>query len=127
MDYSISDSAPVLDPTTAINNLGDDGLFIQLMENYDSSLMKTLEELRVAMDQIDYREIRQKSHSLKGPASYIQGERVRRAAEIVQLCVDRQEGPNIYKYYPQLIKESIRLRRRVRQYLNDLNSKEGWL
>ena len=125
MAYSISDTAPVLDYDKAINDLGDEGLFNTLLESYDSTLLKTLDELQVAMDSFDYKEIRMKAHSLKGPSSYIQAERVRRASEVLQQCVDKQEGSNTYKYYAQLIKECISLRRRVRQYLCKLNSNEG--
>ena len=49
------------------------------------------------MDNIDYIEVRIKVYSLKGPASYIGAERVRRAAEIIQFNVDNKEGPKIYK------------------------------
>jgi len=122
MDYAISDTAPLLDPQSAISDLGDDSLFNMLLENYDSSTIKTLEDLRVAMDKIDYYEIRMKSHAMKGPSAYIHSERVRRAAEIVQFCIDRQEAENAYKYYPQLIKEFIKLRRKIKEYLAKLKS-----
>ena len=97
MDYIISDTTPLLDSVSAINDLGDDGLFNILLENFDASTAKTLDDLKVAMDKIDYFEIRMKSHAMKGPSAYIHAERVRRAAEIVQFCVDNQEADNTYK------------------------------
>ena len=114
MADEISDSAPILDPAGAIAGLESDELFNTLIDAYDATLINTLKDLKVAMDSFDYKEIRMKSHSLKGPSSYIHAERVRRAAEIVQQNVDKQEGPNIFKNYPMLIKECIILRREVR-------------
>jgi len=117
MEDAIADGMPILNAQKAIENLGDESLFNTLIESYDSALIKTLEELQVAMDKIDYKEIRMKSHSLKGPSSYIGAERVRRAAEILQFNVDKQEGLKIYKNYPMLMEECIKLRRQIRVYL----------
>ncbi len=116
MSETISEAAPVFDIEKAIENLGDDALFNELVNKYDETLIKTLDNLKTAMDNFDYREIRMKSHSLKGPSSYIQGERVRRAAEIVQQNIDNRQGPNAYQNYALLMTECIRLRRQIRVY-----------
>ncbi len=119
----IKDDAPILDSKKAIENLDGDSLFNDLVNNYDETLIKTLADLKKAMDEVDYKEIRMKSHSIKGPASYIQAERVRRAGEIIQQNIDSQLGANAYKNYTKLIVECVRLRREIRLYCCNRDSK----
>ena len=123
MADTISESAPIMDQAKAINDLGDEALFNTLMEKYDDTLLKTLEELKLALDTFDYKEVRMKSHSLKGPSSYLQAERVRKAAEIVQFNVDKQDANKLFLNYPLLIEECIKLRRHIRSYIAKRQSK----
>ena len=123
MDYSIANNAPVLCYEKAIENLGDEDLFNELLKSFDETLMNNLADIKGGMDKFDYADIRLKTHTLKGTSSYIQGERVRRASEIMQFCIDRQDAKGAYEHYPLLIVESIKLRRAIRQYLCRLNSK----
>lgn len=122
MAYTIADEAPIINIEKAIRDLGDEDLFKKLINDFDATLIKTLEDLRIAMDGIDYKEIRMKSHSLKGPSSYIQAERVRRSAEILQQFMDKQDAHSAFKAYPQLIKECITLRRHIRKHLSKASS-----
>ena len=47
-------SLPVLDKTAAIEGLGDEDLFIQLLRELDTmSMSKNLTELKMAMDSLD--------------------------------------------------------------------------
>lgn len=116
MNDAISDDLLVLNAKGAIESLGDEDSFNMLLEMLEESLQKSLKALEQAMNIFDYKEIRMQSHSLKGPSGYVGGERLRRAAEIVQFNVDHQEGPNIFNNYPLIIEESIKLRREVRRY-----------
>eukprot|EP00826_Nyctotherus_ovalis_P065158 TRINITY_DN9571_c0_g1_i11.p1 TRINITY_DN9571_c0_g1~~TRINITY_DN9571_c0_g1_i11.p1 ORF type:complete len:285 (-),score=30.85 TRINITY_DN9571_c0_g1_i11:57-911(-) len=122
MIYSIDPSAPIIDYTKAITDLGDKELFIGLVGIFDENFVATLEKIKTAVDSGDNTGIRMHAHTLKGTASYIQAERVRRISEILQLCIDNNEPENVFKYYPLLIKESIKLRRAIRQYLCENNS-----
>lgn len=116
MNDEISNELQILNASKAIEGIADEDTFNMLLEMYDQSLMPALTNLEKAMNDFNYKEIRMQSHSIKGPSSYIGGERVKRAAEIVQFNVDKQQGPNIFKNYPMLIEESIKLRREIRRY-----------
>jgi len=122
MTYSIDHNASIFDAEKAIENLGDKDLFLSLVGMFVETLTKNLDEIKIAVDRIDNADIRMKVHILKGTASYIQAERVRRAAEILQLCIDKGDPNAIFDYYPLLIKESIKLRKSIRKYLCINNS-----
>lgn len=122
MNYPIDDNLPILDHAVAIENLGGQELFIDLIGMFDETLIKILNELKSAIDRNDNPDIRMKAHTLKGSASYIQAERVRRVSEILQLCIDDKNTESVFLYYPLLVKESILLRRCIRMYLCEHNS-----
>lgn len=118
MNDSISDVLQVLNAKMAIDIMGDEESYNEMLKMYDDSLMPTLRNLQQAMNEFNYKEIRMQSHSIKGPSSYIGGERLRRAAEIVQFNVDKQQGPNLFRNYPLIIEESFKLRREIRRYIS---------
>jgi len=110
------ESLPILDKVTAIKDLDDVKLFENMLMGFEDMAMKTnLTNLKIALENMDYYNIRMSSHSLKGAASYLHAERVKTSASLVQLAVDEQKPLNIFKYYPILLKECIVLKRRIRQ------------
>ena len=123
MDDFIPDNVPVMCPEKAIEGLGDTDLFNELIKTFDDTLISNLKDIQESIDKMDYDGIRLKTHTLKGTSSYIQGERVRKASEIMQFCMDNHNAKGAYDHYPLLIVESIKLRRAIRQYLCHLNSK----
>lgn len=117
MQEIIEDSLLTLNAAKAIDSLGDESIFNEMLENIMvSTLQPSLEKLKQAMDTFDFKEIRMISHTIKGTIAYIGAERLRRASEIVQFNVDKQQGPNIYRNYPLIIEESIKVKTEVRRY-----------
>ena len=109
------DDLPVLDKDTAIKQLGDLDLFVTMMEGFeDMSLRKNLTSLKIALDELDYFNIRLQAHSLKGCSSYLRAERVRLVAEKLQSDVDKQQVEAVFKDYPILLKQCIILKKAIR-------------
>ncbi len=110
------EALPILDKETAIQQLDDADLFDTMLTGFEEmSMRRNLTELKIALDDIDYYNIRLNAHSLKGASSYLHAERVKTAAANMQLAVDSQKGEDIFKYYPILIKQCMILKRRIRQ------------
>ena len=106
---------PILDKLTAIKHLDDADLFDTMLMGFDDmSMKKNLVELKIAMDDVDYFNIRLNSHSLKGASSYLHAERVREASAQLQFAVDNQKSNDIFKYYQILVKQCIILKKRIR-------------
>lgn len=106
---------PILDKQTAIKHLDDEDLFETMLMGFeDMSMKKNLVELKIAMDDLDYYNIRLNSHSLKGASSYLHAERVREASAQIQFAVDYQKANDIFKFYPILIKQCIILKKKIR-------------
>lgn len=123
MDLDNIEELPILDMETAIKDLGDDSLFISMMERFeDMSMRENLTNLKIALDDLDYFNIRTQSHSLKGASSYIHAERVKTAAEKIQSCVEHQQIEGIFKAYPILIQQCIILKRKIRSEMCRRNS-----
>jgi len=120
---ALSDSIPILDVQDAINALGDEDLFNILVNHYDEALCKSLKDLRLAMDTFNYKDIRSITHALMGPSNYVEAKRVLKACETVFKNVDNQEGEAVYRNYPILIEECIKLRRWIRGYICNRDSK----
>ena len=118
------DNLLVLNKDKAIQDLGDEELYITLMKNFTNSLLTLLGQLQNAMNTFAYKEIKLASHSLKGTSLYIGAEKFSNAAKIVQDSTDTQDGPAIYKNYPKLIEESIKLRKEIRSCLCRQESKK---
>jgi hypothetical protein len=117
MDDSIADNLKVLNAAEAISRLEDESLFNMMIDMlFDNSLIPELGKLKIAMETFDFKTIRISSHTIKAPSAYVGGERAKRAAEIVQFNVDKQQGPKIYQNYPKIIQETIKLRREIRKY-----------
>ncbi len=109
------ESLPILDKATAIQQLDDAELFETMLMGFEEmSMRRNLTELKIAMDDVDYYNIRLNSHSLKGASSYLHAERVKTAAADVQFAVDNQKVDDIFKHYPILIKQCIVLKRAIR-------------
>ena len=106
---------PILDKEIAIKHLDDAGLFETMLMGFEEmSMRNNLTNLKIALEKMDYYNIRLSSHSLKGASSYLHAERVKTAASLIQFAVDKQRPDDIFKYYPILIKQCILLKRRVR-------------
>lgn len=117
MSEKIDDNLMLLNSKKAITDLGDAELYNMMLAGIeDTTLRPNLAKLKNAMDVFDYKEIRMTSHTLKGSIAYIGGERAKRASEIVQFNVDKQQGPEIFKNYPLIIEECIKLKREIRRY-----------
>lgn len=105
----------MLDKETAIKQLGDYSLFETMLEGFEEmSMRKALTGLKIAYDDLDYRNIRLQAHSLKGSSSYLHAERVRAIGEKLQADVDSQNLDSIFKDYPVLIKQCIALKKAIR-------------
>jgi HPt (histidine-containing phosphotransfer) domain-containing protein len=122
MSVSLPIDMPILNSDQAKANIGDD-LFNDLLENFeDMTLNEVLENLKNAMDKIDYREIRLMAHKLKAPAGYIGADRLFKMTESLQKCIDSQDADSAYRTYPLMIAECIKLKRVKRKYLSELKS-----
>ncbi len=110
------DQLPILSKKAAIACLGGPELFENMIESFeDLTLRKNLRTLKIALDDVDYAGIHAQAHSLKGSAGYLHAERVTRAAEKIERDVDLQLPNEIFKDYPQLIKQCIVLKRAIRR------------
>jgi len=109
------DELPILDKLNAIKQLGDAELFETMLEGFEEmSMRKSLLNLKIAMDDLDYFNIRLTAHSLKGSASYVRAERVKSAAEKVYNDIDSQNVEKLFRDYPALIKQCIMLKKAIR-------------
>ena len=110
------ENLPILDKETAISQLDDADLFETMLNGFeDMSMRNNLSELKAALENCDFPNIRLSSHSLKGASSYIHAERVKTVASMIQLAIDNNKSRDVMKYYPVLIKECILLKRRIRK------------
>ena len=109
------ENMPILDKETAITQLGDSSLFDVMLTSFEEMSMRTnLTDLKIALEKVDYINIRLSSHSLKGAASYIHAERVKTATSLLQSVIDNKKYDEISKHYLVLIKQCILLKRRIR-------------
>ena len=105
----------ILNKQEAIDGLGGIELFESMLEGFeDLSLRKNLTALKIALDEIDYFNIRMQAHSLKGSSSYLRAERVTKLAERLQSDVEKQQAQEIFKDYSILVKQCILLKRMIR-------------
>ena len=115
MELKAIEDLPILDKEAAIIQLDGVELFESLLMGFDDMSMKSnLADLKAALENVDYANIRLSSHSLKGSSSYIHAERVKVITSMIQTAVDNNKYEDIYKYYPVLIKQCILLKRRIR-------------
>ena len=109
------DELPILDKETAINQLDDVELFETMIVGFeDMSMRSNLTDLKIAIEKLDYSNIRLSSHSLKGASSYIHAERVKTVASLIQSAIDDNQIDSINKYYSVLIKQCILLKKAIR-------------
>jgi len=112
----------IINKEKAIECLGGQDLFENMMEGFEElSLKKSLVALKIAMDDLDYLNIRMAAHSLKGSASYLQAERVAFITAKMQADVEKQLPEEIFKDYAVLIKQAILLRRAIRFHVQKKN------
>ena len=109
------DELPVLDKTNAIKQLGDAELFETMLEGFEEmSMRKNLIGIKIAIDELDYFNVRVQAHSLKGSASYVHAERVKTAAEKLYTDIDSKNVEGLFKDYPILVKQCIILKKTIR-------------
>ena len=110
------ENLPILDKETAISQLDDAELFETMLIGFEDMSMRTnLTDLKIAVEKGDYSNIRLSSHSLKGASSYIHAERVKTIASLIQSAVDNNELNSVTRYYPELVKQCILLKRVIRR------------
>eukprot|EP00826_Nyctotherus_ovalis_P061630 TRINITY_DN878_c0_g1_i4.p1 TRINITY_DN878_c0_g1~~TRINITY_DN878_c0_g1_i4.p1 ORF type:complete len:217 (+),score=44.28 TRINITY_DN878_c0_g1_i4:204-854(+) len=106
---------PVLDEDAAMKELNDRELLETIMLGFEDMTMRgSLAKLKAALENANYTNVRICSHALKGAASYIHAERVRAQSSNLQTAVDNKHYENAAKYYCELIKECIVLKKRIR-------------
>eukprot|EP00826_Nyctotherus_ovalis_P000729 TRINITY_DN10028_c0_g1_i12.p1 TRINITY_DN10028_c0_g1~~TRINITY_DN10028_c0_g1_i12.p1 ORF type:complete len:250 (-),score=67.59 TRINITY_DN10028_c0_g1_i12:96-740(-) len=117
------DSLPILDKEMAINQLDDAELFETMLSGFEEMSMRSnLTDIKIAIEKADYGNVRLSSHSLKGASSYIHAERVKTVASLIQTAVDSNNCALVAKYYPELVKQCILLKRMIRR---EACSKDG--
>lgn len=105
----------ILDKETAIKQLGDEDLFMTLLTGFeDMTLRKNLIDLKISLENIDYYNIRQNAHALKGASAYLYAQRVKSATSHIETAVENRQVGEIFKYYPILIKQCIILKQKIR-------------
>lgn len=118
------ENLPILDKETAISELDNAELFEEMLFSFeDMSMYENLNDLKVAIENSDLRNIRLTSHSLKGASSYIHAERVKSAAANMQEAIDKGKPEEVEKYYPELVRQCILLKREIRKELCDKEKK----
>ena len=109
------ENLPILDKETAISQLDDAELFDTMLMGFeDMSMRGNLTDLKISLEKSDFPNVRLSTHSLKGASSYIHAERVKTLAALIQCSVDNQKYDDIFKYYPELIKQCVLLKRKIR-------------
>ena len=107
---------PIIDKETAIEQLDDAQLFESMLMGFEEmSMRNNLTELMIALEKKDYVNVRLSSHSLKGASSYIHAERVKTLASNIQIAIDNKTNEDAFKYYPELVKQCIILKRQIRK------------
>lgn len=71
------DKATPLDYKTATNFFGSEDSYFGLLERYEEvSMMKDIEGLTKAVNENDYKEVKERIHSMKGASAYAGASRV---------------------------------------------------
>ena len=114
---------PILNREHAVYYLEDAEVFDTIIEGYsETKLKRGLNSFKAALEAGDFNRVALESQALKNCAIYIQAQRtVAVARAIYESCVPKLEVDAICQYYPILIKQSILLRRRIRQEIFQKN------
>eukprot|EP00826_Nyctotherus_ovalis_P062973 TRINITY_DN9196_c0_g1_i2.p1 TRINITY_DN9196_c0_g1~~TRINITY_DN9196_c0_g1_i2.p1 ORF type:complete len:211 (+),score=55.10 TRINITY_DN9196_c0_g1_i2:216-848(+) len=108
----------IVDRKAAIEQLEDEDLFETMFLSFDEmSMHNSLISLKKAVEKADYPNIKFSSHSLKGAASYIRARRVEFVAGLIQKAIENNQNELVYRYYPELIKQCILLKRVIYETL----------
>ncbi len=109
------DELPILNKEAAITELGDESLFVSMLESVeDLTMRKSLIQLTIAIDDMNLKLVGKQANSLAGAVSYIHAERVRMLAEKIKAHVESGNAEQVIQDYPQLLIQCIKLKRKVR-------------
>ena len=103
--------------------VGDSEMFITMMGNFESmTLDKNLLGLKMGFDSKNWKNVKEEAHSLKGASAYLCATKLTKLAEDMQFAVQNQEIEKLRSLYPELIKESIKVKLFIKKYFAEQSS-----
>ena len=109
----------ILDKKAAIEGLGDIKLFETMIKDFNKGLLKeSLNSFNSALDNFDYHALQTQVHSLKGSLSYLHTKKILSVLDEIQTAIEKQMPEDIFKAYPNLLKQCIIFKRTIKLYLS---------
>lgn len=115
-----------IDTKKAIEALGGEKtIFYSMLGKFETmSLLSTMEELRDAVNELDYSKIKNKAHSLKGASGYIGAAGIHYSCYHIQEQYLAENYDKMVQYYPTLIEQVIQFRLYSRQAIAEFHKKQ---
>lgn len=108
--YELNKSTP-LDSKTASGFFGSEDSYFGLLERYEEvSLLSDLKTLAKAVDDLDYLEVRNRIHSIKGASAYAGASRVTDHCYWMQYYYEEGDNQKMMDLYPALIASLVEFR-----------------
>ena len=107
----------IMDPEAALESLGDKTVFGIMVDGMSACLIKHMTEIKVSLEANEHGSLKTQLQSLKGATSYTRCYRVGKATELLKNSIEANELDKIPVHYSRFVKESILLKRYLRQYI----------
>ena len=105
------DKATPLDTKTASGFFGSESTYFGLLEKYeDISLLKDLTGWAKAVEELDYKEVKERIHSMKGASAYAGASRVTDHWYWMQYHFENNDYDKMMDLYPRLIESIVEFR-----------------
>ncbi len=114
---------PIMDPAAAVQLLGDKTVFSIMIDGMCTCIQKHLTEIKVSLEANEFSALRTQLQSLKGATAYTRCDRLGKATELLMEVIKSKKYDDIPEYYSCFVKESILLKRYIRKYICERDSK----
>ena len=117
--YAMSCDQPI-DIQYALKNYKTMDRFVKLVEKYEKiALLKDLATLKVAVEEKDYKGVRDRIHSIKGSSAYAGAGRISDICYLMQEDFEKEDVESMMSRYPLLIKFILEFRVYHRKIIAD--------
>lgn len=105
------DKATPLDTKTAIGFFGSADSYYGLLERYEEvSMINDLKGCAKAVNELDYKEVKERIHSMKGASAYAGASRVTDHCYWMQYHFEQGDNQKMMDLYPRLIESVVQFR-----------------
>ena len=103
--------------------VGNEEIFLNMMENFElMSLFQNLLGMKIGLEKMNFQEIEEEAHSLKGSSEYICASELTRILDKLEIAARNEDYMNVEEQYTIFISEILRVMKFIKKYLSFMSS-----